>query len=198
MSHSTQKLPWPQIKATDDLNSIPTASSVMSGSICWATKTMVEERTVPGKCSLWIKIALWHHLRTEHLPCKDQRLICWNSVFFPTKKNYCTIWILFYYSFFVFLGPHPWHMESPRQGAESELKLLAYATATQDLSHVHDLYCSSEQSQILNPLREARDWTRVLMDTSWVHFHWATTGTPMNFKKRFFSFLWNIYLKNPK
>ena len=28
------------------------------------------------------------------------------------------------------------------------------------------------------PTREARDWTRVLMDTGRVHYHWATTGTP--------------------
>ena len=34
------------------------------------------------------------------------------------------------------LGPHPWHMEVPRLGAESELQLPAYtiATATPDLS----------------------------------------------------------------
>ena len=35
--------------------------------------------------------------------------------------------ILFFY--FSFLGPHLWHMEVPRLGAESELQLLAYTTA---------------------------------------------------------------------
>ena len=34
------------------------------------------------------------------------------------------------------------------------------------------------QCQILNPLREARDQTHVLMDTRWVHYCWATIGTP--------------------
>ena len=34
--------------------------------------------------------------------------------------------------FFFFLGTHPWHMKVPRLGAESELQLLAYATATWD------------------------------------------------------------------
>ena len=36
----------------------------------------------------------------------------------------------------IFLGLHPWHMEVPRLGVESELCLLAYATApgTWDLS----------------------------------------------------------------
>ena len=40
-----------------------------------------------------------------------------------------------------------------------------------DLSHVCDLYCSSRQHHILNPLREPRGWTRVLIDTSQVHYH---------------------------
>ena len=41
-----------------------------------------------------------------------------------------------------------------------------------------DLHHSSWQHQILNPLREARDRTRILIDTSQVHYLWATTGTP--------------------
>ena len=41
-----------------------------------------------------------------------------------------------------------------------------------------DLHHSSWQCWILNSLSEARDWTHVLMDTSWVHYHWATVGTP--------------------
>ena len=32
---------------------------------------------------------------------------------------------------------------------------------------------------ILNPLSEARVRTWVLMDTSQIHFYWATTGTPI-------------------
>ena len=34
------------------------------------------------------------------------------------------------------------------------------------------------QHQILNPLSKAGDGTHILMDTSWVHYCWATTGTP--------------------
>ena len=42
---------------------------------------------------------------------------------------------------------------------ESGLQLLAYtiATAMPDLSHVFDLYHSTQQRRILNPLSEARD-----------------------------------------
>ena len=73
---------------------------------------------------------------------------------------------------FVFLGPYPWHMEVPRLGEELELQLPAYAraTATRAMSRIFDLHHSSQQCQILDPLSEARDHTRVLMDTSWVHY----------------------------
>ena len=49
----------------------------------------------------------------------------------------------FFLSFF--LGSHVWHMEVPRLGVESELQLppCATATATQDPSHINDLYCNS-------------------------------------------------------
>ena len=59
-------------------------------------------------------------------------------------------------------------MEVPRLGVELELQLPASttATATWDLSRVYSLYHSSLQRQILNPLSEAKDQTRVLMDTS--------------------------------
>ena len=63
-------------------------------------------------------------------------------------------------------------MEAPSLGVELELQLPAYATATAmwDPSHVFDLYHSSLQRQILNPLSQARDEIRVLMDTSWIRY----------------------------
>ena len=79
-----------------------------------------------------------------------------------------------------FLDPHVWHIEIPRLGVELELQSPVHATATamQDPSQVCDLRCSSRQRWMLNPLSEARDQTRILMDTSHVRYHWATTGTP--------------------
>ena len=62
-----------------------------------------------------------------------------------------------------------------------QLELLpAYATATAmpDPRCICGLYHSSWQRQILNPLSEARDRTRILMATSRVRFHEATAGTP--------------------
>ena len=68
----------------------------------------------------------------------------------------------------VFLGLHPWHMEVPRLGVESELQLPASTTATvtQDLSCVCDLRYSSRQHWILNVLSKARDQTHILVDPS--------------------------------
>ena len=70
-------------------------------------------------------------------------------------------------------------MEVPRLGVQLELLLLAYAraTATPDLSLICNLHHSSRQRRIRNPLSEARDQTRNLMDPSWIHFCCATMGT---------------------
>ena len=82
--------------------------------------------------------------------------------------------------FFSLLGLDSWRMKVPRLGVELELQLPAYTTATamQDPNCICNLYHSSQQHWILNPLSEAEDQTQVLMDTSWIHFHCATTGTP--------------------
>ena len=60
-------------------------------------------------------------------------------------------------------------MEVPRLGVESELQLMAYATAIATRSEcLCDLHHSSQQHWILNLLSEARDRTYILMDTSTV------------------------------
>ena len=65
-----------------------------------------------------------------------QCLLAWSgpqSSTDPSLNNHCRsqhffpeYFILFYF----FLGPHPWHTEIPGLGAESELQLPAYTTAT--------------------------------------------------------------------
>ena len=89
--------------------------------------------------------------------------------------------ILIIVNFFFFLRLQSEHMEVLSLGIKSELQLPSYATATetQDPSRVWDLFHSSRQHQILNPLSKARDRTSILMDTSHICFHCATMGTPM-------------------
>ena len=89
--------------------------------------------------------------------------------------------ICIFFFFFSFLGPNLQHMEISRLGVESELQLLAYVTAiaTWNPSHVCDLYHSSWQCWIVNPLNEARDRTCVLMGTCQVPYHWAAVELPL-------------------
>ena len=57
-------------------------------------------------------------------------------------------------------------MEVPRLGVTLELQLLTCATATvtPDLSCICNLYHSSQQRQILNPLGKVKDQSHILMD----------------------------------
>ena len=89
--------------------------------------------------------------------------------------------VLFCFVLFCFhsLGSHLQHVEASRLGVKLELQLLACitATGTPDPSCICYLHHSSWQHWMLNTLSEARDWTRILMDTSRVHFYWAMMGT---------------------
>ena len=117
----------------------------------------------------WLWSAPWVGL--QNLPC------CYSSNF-PVQCFPCQtcLWhnlevlnsSFFFFFFFFFLRATSQHTEGPRLGVESELQLLAYATATAtwDPSHICDLHHSSWQRWILNPLSKAGDQTCVLMDTS--------------------------------
>ena len=87
------------------------------------------------------------------------------------------LWNIFS-AFFFFLGPHLQNMEIPKLGVESELQLLAHATAKWDLSCVCDLHHSSGQCQIPNPLSKARDQTHILMILVGFISLIITMGTP--------------------
>ena len=64
------------------------------------------------------------------------------SVLGTEKAKFKKLYILFWP--FVFLGPHPQHMEVPRLGIQSKLQLPTYATATAtwDLNQICDLHHS--------------------------------------------------------
>ena len=73
---------------------------------------------------------------------------------------------VFFLFFYFFLGPPPRHMEVPRSNQSCSCRPIPQ----RDLSHICDLHHSPpRQCQILNPLSEARDRTRILMDTSQIH-----------------------------
>ena len=64
-------------------------------------------------------------------------------------------------------------MEAPSLGAELELQLWAYTTApaTWDPNASVTHTTAHRNARSFNLLSEARDPTRVLMDTSWARFH---------------------------
>ena len=82
------------------------------------------------------------------------------------KKHYLFIYLFIY--LFLRFRVAPAAYENSQARGQLELQLTAYATATAmlDPSHVCNLYHSSRQCQIPNQQSEARDWTRILMDTS--------------------------------
>ena len=87
---------------------------------------------------------------------------------------YFIIYVLIY-CLFVFLGPHLWHRGPIRAVAAG---LCQSHSNAPDPSHVCDLYHSSWQHWIPNPLSKARDGTCNLSVPSQIRFRCATTGTP--------------------
>ena len=80
------------------------------------------------------------------------------------SQNTCSFLYLFMYLFLLFRA-------TPEACGSSQARGWIGA-ATVSLHH------SSRQCQFSNPLSEARDRTRILMDPSWFRYLWATRGTP--------------------
>ena len=95
--------------------------------------------------------------------------------------DFCVLLLSFFFSPFFFFRWLPRHMEIPGLGVELELQLQAYATATAtvDPRRICNLHHSSQQRRMNDPLRKARDQTRILMNISQICFHCATMGTPL-------------------
>ena len=78
------------------------------------------------------------------------------------------------FSFFIFffkLRLYLWHVEVSGLEIELELRLLAYTTATQDLSCICNLNHSSWKLWILSQMSKARYQTCFLMNNSRIHLH---------------------------
>ena len=113
----------------------------------------------------------------DYSQCVIYILLIWMYVCVHVCVCVC---VCVYFFFFASFRKHPWHIEVPRLGGKSELQLPNYtrAIAAWDLSRIFNLHHSSGQFQIPNPLREDKDGTHILMDTSQIRFHWTTAGIP--------------------
>ena len=91
----------------------------------------------------------------------------------------CWVTQFFFFFFFFFFRATLLAYGGSQARGRIRAVALAYARATEapDPSHICKSHHSSQQRQILNPLSEARDRTCNLKVPSWIHFHWATTGT---------------------
>ena len=79
---------------------------------------------------------------------------------------------------FFFLGG-----AAPTYGCSQARSWIWAIAAGLCLSHSNTAWAASVTytiAQMVNPLIEARDGTCDLTDTSWVHLHWATMGTPQS------------------
>ena len=97
--------------------------------------------------------------------------------------TYLFVFLLIYLFILLYRAiPAAYGSSQARDWIQAELKLLAYATATAtpDPCGVCDRPTPqlTRQRRIFNPLSKARDQICVLMDTSQIHFRWATTVTP--------------------
>ena len=98
-------------------------------------------------------------------------LYCFFQIFiiFFSSLRVLIFWILVVLNFF-FRAALAAHQSSQARGwIRAAAAIYATATATPDPSRICNLYHSSQQCWILNPLREARDRTHILMGTSRVY-----------------------------
>ena len=130
---------------------------------------MAQQVKDPALSLQWLRSLLWHRFnpwpRNFHMPQVRHKKR-------KEDSNYYTL-------FFFFRATRAAYVSSQTGGRNWSCSCAyATATATRDPSRICDLHHSSWQCQILNLLRDARDQTWILMDTSWVHYCWATMGTP--------------------
>ena len=148
--------------------------------LLWFQKCLQKRNTTHFHFLLWKMLSIYksrqniiirlHVPISQHLPWSAlASLVCFAVI--PTHAS------LILFCFF-FGGGTPWTYGGSRARG---LQLPAYttATATPDLSCICNLHHSSQQRRILNSLREARDRTRVLRDSSWIRFCCVTMGTPL-------------------
>ena len=72
----------------------------------------------------------------------------------------------FFFFFFLMAIPTTYGSSQARGQIGAAAVSLHHSHSTPDPSHIYDLCHSSQQHQILNPLREARDRTRILTDVA--------------------------------
>ena len=113
----------------------------------------------------WFLVGLVRHCATMGTP------------FFSFLSFFLFFSFFSFFFFFVFLGPNSRHVEIPSLGVESELLPIPQPHQQQwGIPVMSVTYTTAHKNA--RSLTHGVELTRVLMDTSWVRYHWATRGTP--------------------
>ena len=100
------------------------------------------------------------------------------------------VFLVFWFCFVLLLfraAPEAFGSSQARGPVEATAACLCCSHSNMGSDLICNPHHSSRQRWILGPPSKARERTRVLMDTSWLQFHCAKTGTPWESFKIFFS-----------
>ena len=132
---------------------------------------MTTSRKAEGMEALIEKNSLWFQSNLQKCLYVERNIL---------KGFFFVVVVLFFRAI-----PTAYGSSQARGQMEQQLPADTTATATSNLSCICDLYYSSWQCRILNPLIEARDWTV----SSWVQVGFITTEPQWELLKGFFSTL---------
>ena len=134
---------------------------------------------ITGEC--WVSLSRWKTESTvEPDQFKESLAIyhMWAPSLWPHLPGWASetssvTWEWLFFFLFLFRDASVIYGSSQARGRirAAAAGLYATAMATWDPSCVCNLHHSSRQCWIFNPLSEAREWTYILMDASWVHYH---------------------------
>ena len=125
---------------------------------------------------LCVSVYVLSNMSYERLTAWIYESHCIKVLPYMSGKVLCTQLQKFFFFFSLYRSCGKWKF--PGLGSSCSCSCQPMPQPQQQLSQICKLHHSSGQGQILNPLSEAMDWTLIFMDISWVHYHWATTGTP--------------------
>ena len=157
--------------------------------IIWipGNRAFQEEEIVGGKrldnhSPLWREVHTWSLFKVRTSVPKDRQIrkplkeTNWYRKWLNmTAIKYCDYHVVAgnlkwnFWGFFVFFFFGLFRATLPAAYGGSQAAQIWASSAT---------YTTLTATQLLNLLSEARDQTCILMDTSQICFHWATTGTP--------------------
>ena len=102
------------------------------------------------------------------------------ETYLPFTNSVCLFVYLLIWSFCLFRATPKAYGGSQARGPTGAAAAGLHHSHSSTTCCTCDLHHSSRQCQVLNPLSEARDGTRILRDASWVHYLLSHGGSSTN------------------